>query len=170
MTREQWLEKAIDKLRPEFKKRCGVKIPKKIKVSISYPRGRSAKKVLGQCLDRSISTGRYFEILIIPTTDKPVAILETLAHELIHAIVGTDQGHKKEFSQCARRFGFLRPWWNTPSSRELKLMFKRIASRMPKFPHKATKLDDKRKKQTTRRNSSVLIVDLFAGLRFQPFF
>lgn len=150
MTREQWLEKAVKKLTPGFQKKCGVKVPQNIRVSVSYPLGRSPRKVLGQCFDKRMSTGGFIEIVITPTVDDAVEIMGTLAHEMVHAIVGIKCGHKKEFSQCARRFGFLAPWTTTPTPRPLKLEFKRLLSTMPPFPHKKVLLDEKRKKQTTR--------------------
>ena len=51
---------------------------------------------LGQCWDRTSSNDGTYEIFISPELDRPFEILRTLAHEIIHTIVGCDKGYKGE--------------------------------------------------------------------------
>lgn len=150
MNREQWLLLAVDALKPVFKKKCQIVLPKNIKCTMSFPLGRSAHKVVGQCLSEKISSGQKIEILINPTFDDPVEIISTLAHELIHAWDGNKNGHKGPFVRVAKDFGFMSPWPQTSETLELLIEFKAIVRKLPKFPHNKISPIRRGKKQTTR--------------------
>jgi hypothetical protein len=42
---------------------------------------------------------------VCPSQEEPVSVLNTLLHEGIHAVVGTEEGHKGEFKAMARQLG-----------------------------------------------------------------
>lgn len=150
MNREQWLLLAVDALKPIFKKKCQIVLPKNIKCTMSFPLGRSAHKIAGQCLNEKISSGGKIEILINPTVDDPIKIISILAHELIHAWDGNKNGHKGPFVRVAKDFGFVSPWTQTPETPELSKELKKIVKKLPKFPHDKVNPSKREKKQTTR--------------------
>ena len=81
-TREAWLLSAIDRvarsLFPAFKQ-------PKWRVTCGWPKGvRGGKHAIGQCWDRTSSNDGTYEIFISPELNRPLEILHTLAHEMIH--------------------------------------------------------------------------------------
>lgn len=103
--REQWLDAAIQSIRPRFKA-SGYTLPDNIKVSCGWPVGsRGAKKVLGQCFAPQASSNGSIEIFISPTLDKPGMVLGVLVHELVHAAVGNEAGHGKAFQKACAAIG-----------------------------------------------------------------
>lgn len=150
ITREAWLELAIKKLRPIFKSRCQITLPKKIRVTLSFPLGRKPTKVLGQSLSRDMSAGKFAELLINPTIASPLRVLDVLAHELIHTWDGNKHGHRGPFPRVAKALGLKSPWRATTASPELVKVFKQVLKTMPKYPHKEITPTAPHKKQTTR--------------------
>jgi len=150
LTREQWLLLAVEALKPIFKTKAGAILPKNIKCTMSFPLGRSANKVIGQCLSESISAGKKIEILINPTQSDPIQVVAILAHELIHAWDGNKNGHRGPFVRTAKAFGFVSPWTNTPMGPELKAELTALVRKLPKFPHSEVTPKSPQKKQGTR--------------------
>src|ERR1700731_4417330 len=95
--REQWLHATIDEMRPIFAKHGGT-IPSNIRISCGFPSigGRSGLKrqTIGECWPASCSKDGTCEILISPTLAQPMRVLGVTGHELIHATVGLDYGHR----------------------------------------------------------------------------
>ena len=151
LTREAWLELGVEALKPLFKERCEIDLPTNVKVTMSFPYNRKAEKIAGQCLHKDMSTGGKIEILINPMLKKPLEIMETLAHELIHAYDKNEHGHGGPFIRIGGKLGFIKPWKSTPATPELKEKLNAIIASMPAFPHDhITGLGAKKKKQTTR--------------------
>lgn len=149
ITREQWLNKATKALNALFKKRTGREIPTDVKLSVGVPVGRDPRKFSGQCFPRALSTAKVNEIFINPLFDDPAQTMETLAHELVHAIDDCKSGHRTGFSRIALALGFSPPMKSTPATVQLKKDLARIIKRLPPFPHKRI-LWNKRKRQGTR--------------------
>jgi hypothetical protein len=156
-TREEWLNGAVEMLRPiiEAKER---KLPLKVRVSTGWPsNGALATKkgrVLGQCWPPECSLDQTTEIFISPAlgeVENTDGVLLTLLHELIHAAVGNECGHKGAFKDLAKALGFLPPMKTTPAGPELLEMAKEWAKDLGPYPH-ATLDFTKRavKKQSTR--------------------
>ena len=82
--REAWLEDAVRHLEPVFSK-AGYAIPP-VRVSCGFPASSSPRTTLGQCWPRERSGGGVNEIFISPKLDEPVQLLDTLVHELCHAV------------------------------------------------------------------------------------
>jgi hypothetical protein len=57
------------------------------------------------CFDKSASTDESYEILIRLDQQTPLEVAAILAHELVHAAVGTDAGHGPRFGSVARALG-----------------------------------------------------------------
>jgi len=150
--RETYLEQAVTELRPLFK-RHGYPIPRAIKVTCGWPSksaGRSSKRRIGECWDKSASADKKTtNIIISMVIDEPVAALDILAHELVHAAVGCEQGHRGPFATLARAIGLKGKLTATTAGPELEKRLTTIAKKLGKYPH--SKIDfDNRKKQSTR--------------------
>lgn len=150
MTREKWLEKAIQKLRPIFKKKCKQSIPRNVKVTVSFPLRSSPTKTMGQCIHRDLSEGKLWEILISPIESEGHEVIATLAHELIHVCLKNEGGHGSAFQAIGRQLGFGAPWKNTPSNVKLMEAFKRMAKSIGRYPHKKISPTGGVRKQGTR--------------------
>jgi hypothetical protein len=149
--RETYLETAIVEMRPLFKQH-GFPLPRKIKVTCGWPSksaGRSSKRRVGECWDKSASAAGNTEISISPVLDNPIQVLDVLVHELVHAAVGTACGHKGPFRTLALALGLEGRMTATTAGPELKKHLKVIAKTLGKYPH--SKIDfNAREKQTTR--------------------
>lgn len=145
-TREEWLVAAIDRLatsvfptftRPAWRVTCG------------WPKGiRGGKHAIGQCWDKASSNDGTYELFISPELDHPFFLLETLAHEMVHAIVGCEEKHKGPFPQLCKTIGLEKPWTATKAGPELAAKLAIIAHQLGPYPH--SRLNDGHKKQTTR--------------------
>jgi len=150
--RETYLESAIVELRPLFKLH-DFAIPKHVKVTCGWPSksaGRSSKRRIGECWDKSASADKKTtNIIISMVIDSPLQALDVLAHELVHAAVGCQHGHKGPFKTCARAIGLEGKLTATTAGKDLTKVLKIIIKNLGKYPH--SKIDfDNRKKQTTR--------------------
>ena len=137
-TREEWLEAAIKKLIPIFKK-AGYIIPKKVKVSCGWPGGKLGK-VLGECWSPNCSRSKSHEIFIAPTLERvhgPDGIIAVLVHELIHATVGIECGHKAVFKRAMRQIGLEGKAKATHANKELCTQIKIITDKLGPYPHRS---------------------------------
>jgi hypothetical protein len=80
--------------------------------------------------------------------DRPIEILHVLAHEMAHAIVGTEAGHKGGFVKLCKAIGLIKPWTATTPGPELAKALAIYALQLGPYPH--ARLNDVHKRQTTR--------------------
>ena len=106
-TREQWLQNAVDMVEPIFKNK-GYKIPK-IQVSCGFPSTGNKTKHIGLCWGRSSTSDGVNQLFISPILDEPVQVLDTLIHELVHAIDDCIHHHGPEFKKIATDVGLQGP-------------------------------------------------------------
>ena len=98
--REEWLNAAVDELRPFFSMR-GYTLPAEIRVACAYPTNakRSGFKVLGECIPNTNSADGHWEIYISPILDEPSKVTETLISQLCRTAKGayavTNQAYAK---------------------------------------------------------------------------
>jgi hypothetical protein len=149
ITREAWLNQALDMLRPWFLARAEAIIPQDARVSVGFPGGGSARKRIGECWARSQSKDKVNEIFISPVLHDPVRMLDVLAHEAVHATDDCQSGHKKEFKRVATAIGLEGKMTATVAGDELKREIERIIKALPALTHGALDLST-RKKQPTR--------------------
>ena len=147
LTREEWLVAAIDRLAisvfPSFKRPAW-------RVTCGWPKGvRGGKHAIGQCWDKASSNDGTYELFISPELDHPFFLLETLAHEMVHAIVGCEEKHKGPFPRLCKAIGLEKPWTTTNAGPELAAKLAVIAYQLGPYPHSRLN-DGNRKKQTTR--------------------
>ena len=141
MTREDWLNESIVKLRPWFAE-TGFAVPDKVRASIGWPsaKGLSKKKrVIGECWSHECSTDGFIEIFVSPYLGEPYETIETLLHEMIHGTVGIKEGHKGDFIRVAKSLGFDKPWTKTPATDSLRNRLMDLLTELPGFP--GSKLD-----------------------------
>lgn len=148
-TRESWLVAALPALQSVVFTPVGLTVPSDVKVSCSWPGGGSAHKRIGECWPRQFSTGGVNEIFISPSIDLPVAALDILTHELIHAIDDCKSGHRGPFKRMARLVGLEGKATATYAGPVLRAKLEGVASALGPYPHHKLNLSG-RKKQSTR--------------------
>ena len=151
-TREEYLQKAKDELNDRVFKQAGYEIPE-VKIACSWALGTADKnkKTLGQCVPRSWSKANINEIMIMPTVDDSEQVIDTLAHELVHAVDDNKSGHGAGFRKICLAVGL-----NGSSQMryacagdELKQTITEIVKDIGLYPHSELQIH-KRKRQTTR--------------------
>lgn len=158
MTREQWLELAVLKLRPLFAE-IDVDLPN-VRVSTGWPsKGgtRSKGKVIGQCWKSTVAADGFCQLFFSPILDHGTLLLATLVHELIHAWDDCDSGHKGKFAEKAKAIGLSGKMTATvvEEGSELDGKLKAILEELGQYPHSALNYEELElvggeKKQTTR--------------------
>lgn len=151
-TREEWLNAAIDLLRPEFQKRAGVKLPKNVRISCGFTSAGSRGRRIGECWSTSASADDTFEMFITPKLDDPVRVLGVTVHECVHAGVGLEAKHGPVFKKAATAMLLEGKMKATTEGEKFKAEFAPILAKLGEYPHAA--LRDGRssgpKKQSTR--------------------
>jgi hypothetical protein len=154
-TREEWLEAAVKLMTPRFKS-VGFKVPD-IHVSVGWPsiRGMSAKAPrIGECWDKSSSDDKISHIFISPRLDDVTGeqgVLSVLVHEVDHAVVGNECGHKGAFRKCALAVGLEGKMTSTHAGKDLMGAIKDWSKTLGGFPHAKLNPEMKpAKKQSTR--------------------
>jgi hypothetical protein len=151
-SREDWLNAAINALRPLAKAR-GYTLPDKVRVSCGFPKGKS--KAIGQCWSQLASKDGTFETFISPVIEETTRVLDILVHELGHAAVGLEAKHGPKFARFCKAFHLVGPWKATTAGPEFNdKVFAPVMHALGgmKYPHAAMLdcLSTAPKKQTTR--------------------
>jgi hypothetical protein len=146
-TREGWLEQAVAMLRPVFDQ-AKLKLPEKIYVSVGLPKGRNA---VGECWHGQASEDGNAHIFIHPKDVDPVEVLSTLAHELVHVVLGPGIGHKAPFVKAGALIGLNdgKPK-SLGAGQALKAVFETMLPLLGEYPHAALDTTTLKKPQTTR--------------------
>lgn len=148
INRQAWIEKAVTAFRVHFKE-CGWTIPDNVRISVGIPKGmHGSKKAIGQCWSDTVTSDGYYEIFTSPEQGKEVDHLETIAHELVHATVGTKEGHRGKFKVCALDVGFVSPMTSTPAGEKMKNTIQAIINSIGYYPAGALDISQRKKKQT----------------------
>jgi hypothetical protein len=149
-TREAWLLAARDALEPDFSA-AGYQVAE-ARISVGFPKGtRGRSKAIGQCF--GASADGLPAVFISPELVDVVApqgVLSTLVHELVHATVGTKEGHKGEFTKAARALGLEGKLTATHAGEALSKRLNAIAGELGEYPHSALSATSGTKKQSTR--------------------
>lgn len=151
-TREAWLNKATDALRPLFAQHA-FEIPANVKATCGFPsRGglSQRKRTIGQCWDADQSAAKVFEVFISPVIAEPVEVLAVLAHEMAHAAVGLKCGHKGAFKRCATAIGLEGKMTETKPGESFKRFAAETIKAIGDYPHQQLNPGLRLKKQGTR--------------------
>jgi hypothetical protein len=134
-TREEWLLRLADALRPSFQV-VGHPLPNQLRITCGWPSKAALARVhrtIGECWPPSASADQTVEIFISPCLGSAVEASETLVHELVHA-VGV-RGHRKDFSEIAKTVGLKKPWRATTATPELRDRLNALILRIGPYPH-----------------------------------
>ena len=150
-TRETYLQSAIERFAPLFVAQ-GFPLPA-VRASVGIPSGGKGGKLkrIGECWSNRASSDNTTEIFICPSQSKAVDVLAILLHELIHAAVGLECGHKGAFKRVALSLGLTGKMTATIPGPALTKDLQTLADTLGDYPHAAlnTALSG-RKKQNTR--------------------
>lgn len=151
-TREAWLQAATTELAPLFAL-AGYTLPP-VHVSVGWPsRGGTSmrgKRRIGECWDGCQSSDGVPHVFISPTLGSD-RVLDVLVHELCHAIVGCECGHKGAFVDAAKSVGLTGKMTHTEAGAELALRLHEVHATLGEYPHALVTLTEKqRKPQATR--------------------
>jgi len=98
-TREEWLQNVTGHMAGWYAD-LGYPLPK-VRIAIGFPStGRRGRRI-GECWDQGASADSTFEIYIRPDLAEPEEVAAVLGHELVHAAVGLECGHKGPFRKVA---------------------------------------------------------------------
>lgn len=149
-TREAWLLKAIESLKPHFSSK-GYPLPI-VRVSTGFTGSRSGYKAIGSCWANEAAEDNINQLFISPVINDTMQVLGVLVHELVHSVVGVKEGHNKVFKRCALSVGLEGKMTATTASHSLQnSVFKPIISLLGEYPHaKLTPGLSGKKKQGTR--------------------
>ena len=141
-TREGWLVAATRLLGKEFFTSRGHKVPVKLQASCGWP--KASRRAVGQCWSPSASADDTTQMYVSPTEAEPVAVLDTLLHEMVHAVVGCEHGHKGPFRTMAKEIGFAGKMTSTYAEEgsALKAMLMGMADKLGPYPHAAMSKND----------------------------
>lgn len=149
--RERWLLRFVDEVRPWFEKE-GAKLGA-VRVSVGFPsRGalsRSRKRI-GECWAGSTAADGLPQLFISPLLGQ-ADVGHVLIHELVHASVGCQCGHKGPFRKLAKALGLTGKMTATVAGDELKVRLSKLEETLGPYPHAPlSAVDPSRKKQGTR--------------------
>ncbi len=148
-TREQWLNAAVALFGPIFEQ-AGASLPGKVRVSVGFcSTGRKSRRI-GECWSDTASADGHHEIFLKPELPDALMALDVLAHELVHAAVGVQHGHKAPFKRVALAIGLTGKMTSTVAGPELKAKLERMHSKLGMFPYAPLMGDNGRKKTATR--------------------
>jgi hypothetical protein len=153
MNREAWLTAGVQAITPMFKEH-GYTVPDKIRVSCGWPSikalGRASRRI-GECWSTRNSGDSTWEMFITPGLADPVRVLGVLVHEIVHAVVGLECGHRGAFRTCATKLGLEGKMTATTESAELVKRLNAIIEKLGPYPHAVLKGSGKEAKpQGTR--------------------
>jgi len=135
-TREQWLNDFSKRYAKEFAKH-GHPLPPH-RISCGWPsKGAMSKKrrSVGECWDKKASAHNVYEIFISPFLQEPIDVASTLLHELIHAAVGNECGHKGAFKRLALALGLEGPMRSTEPGKLLEERLNTLCKKIGDYPH-----------------------------------
>lgn len=152
LNREQWLQQAAVKLVPLFEK-AGYKVPE-TRVSTGFP-SKSAlaakRRKIGECWSDKLAADSRCQIFITPLLEDSTRVLDVLAHEMVHAVVGLEAKHGAAFSRCAKAIGLTGKMTATVAGPELQAELEGIVRKIGTYPHAGLNaMTNGEKKQTTR--------------------
>ncbi len=155
--RAAYLERAYELIRAELMPEA----PERRLVALAYSfpsRGarRAAKRGrIGECHYGTLTgseSGERNLIVIHPSEwSEDVRVLAVLGHEMIHAALGKDVGHKPAFAALARRIGLEGPPTCTRAGSTFKRWVEGRRPRLPGFPAGALSLEGRRVQGTRLR-------------------
>ena len=131
-TREAWLLNAVEKLKPLFNKQ-GYDVPK-VQVSCGFA-STGKNRHTGECWPKLFTNSEINEIFISPKLDDSVEVMDTLVHELVHAVDNCEHKHGAEFKKMALAVGLEGKMRSASAGERLKKELIEIAKSLSPYPH-----------------------------------
>lgn len=148
-TREQWLNEFTRRARKVFKE-AGYELPP-VRMSVGFTSKGAKSKRIGECWTDACSEDGVHEIFITPQIGDASRIADILTHELCHAAVGVQHGHKKPFVDCMKAVGLIGKPTATVAGPDWHKWADPMLTAMGPLPHAALSTDGSgQKTQTTR--------------------
>lgn len=155
MTREEWLMKFTDKLKPllwDYRDHSTGIVPDKTRVTCGWPsKGAfsSKRRTIGECWSSNASKDGTTEIFISPCVSDSVEVGAVLAHELVHA--SGCKNHGKSFKRLAESIGLIGPMRSTKAGPQLTDRLNAVIAEIGAYPHaELDKTQSPHKKDGTR--------------------
>jgi len=117
-TREAWLEAAIKEISPFFVN-AGYVVPA-CRVSCGFASTGVRGGHIGQCWSTKASSDKINQIFVSPALEDPTEVIDTLVHELVHAVDNCEHKHGKEFKRIAISLGMVGPMRSAGAGPALK--------------------------------------------------
>lgn len=133
LNREAWLLNAVERLSPWFAEK-GYTVPA-CRVSCGFASSGVRSGHIGQCWARSASADGINQVFISPALGDAVEVLDTLVHELVHAVDDCQHKHGKEFKTIALKMGLKGPMRSAGAGPELKARLQQLAAELGPYPH-----------------------------------
>src|SRR5690606_32205078 len=114
--------------------------------------GRGPKaNTIGQCWPGESATDKVGQIFISPVLVEPVAVLETLVHEMVHAInhANGETGHRGPFKRIAEALGLEGKMTATHAGEGRAKKLEEIGNQLGEYPHAGIIPTERRKVQKT---------------------
>jgi hypothetical protein len=133
--REAWLAALVEALKATVSK-VGELPPYRIACGFPSKRAAARDPTVGECWPASRSQDDTFEIFVSPALDDPFDVAHTVLHELLHAVVGPEHGHKGPFKRAMRRVGLIgRASSSMPGDELASLIRGHILPNLGPYPH-----------------------------------
>lgn len=133
--RETWLNDMAAKMAPRFEE-LGKPLPKFL-VSIGFTSKGANSSSTAEVWNAAASSDGSFQIYIRPDTQDSMRVACSLAHELTHAAVGFEHGHKGEFARIMKELGMVRPFTSTNPSEKATAWIGGLIEQLGPIPHAA---------------------------------
>jgi DNA-directed RNA polymerase subunit RPC12/RpoP len=140
---------AVEHIAPLFQAR-GYVVPQ-VKVSVGFPSTGGKGRHLGQCWSSRAAEDNINQIFIAPHLKTPLDFLDTLVHELVHAVDNCESGHGENFKKIAKDVGLLGPMRSASAGALLKHQLNGIADKIGRFPHGRLSLPIRNLQKTAKR-------------------
>lgn len=135
--RENWLQNCAELLVPTVELASEKAMPN-FRISVGFP-SRNAlslkKRVIGQCWNKAVCVNGVYQLFISPLLGDVMEVTATIAHELIHAAVGTEHGHKTPFIRAARAMSLAGKPTATYASDHFKEQVQPLLDQLGPYPH-----------------------------------
>jgi hypothetical protein len=146
--REPWLLRAVDALESHFRS-AGHCLPS-VRVSCGFASTGVRSRHIGQCWSRDSAPDGINQIFISPELSEAIPVLDTLVHELVHAVDDCQHHHGPVFKKIALSVGLTGPMRSAHAGPALLGTLQTLASRLGPYPHAGLRLRRRLKPSTPR--------------------
>ena len=137
--REAWLIRAVEALKPLLSE-AGFPLLTPVRVSCGFPSGGQRSNQVGECWSQKSSDDAHNQIFISPMQVDAVEVLDTLLHELIHAVDDCEHKHGTAFKKIATKLGMVGPMRSASAGPKLKAKLHDLAHALGPYPHAALRV------------------------------